>query len=828
MLWYQKDIQTIFETLETSENGISDTEAVERIHKYGANKLAVHKEPWWKVVIEPFKSVFVYVLLLAAAVSLLSHEPLDAVIITVIISVNAIIFYVQHYSTSRVLKSLTKHSKQEVTVVRGGESIVIDSVDIVPGDIIKMAEGERVPADARVVHEEIFLVDESSLTGESKPVNKHGSHIRKNRELYEQSNMVFQGSYVVSGSAVCVVVETGANTEFGKIAGLASVKPTTSPVQEKINDLIAFLVKAILGMSSVVFVLSLARGIAPAEALRFVLSLSVSAVPEGLPVALTVILVLGMKRMAKHNALVRSFKAIEDIGLVTVIATDKTGTLTKNLLSVVDSWSMDHKDVTKYAAMTVGDDAHLGDPLDKAIRTKLGLPKISPAKIYPFDISIRMSGAYFSSKGVVHIKGSPEHILQLSKVTAQEHTKVESAMHSFTSHGYRVIAFAKFESKKEPASLSEIKKGDLEFVGLISFADELRPEAKKAIAAAQKAGIEVKMITGDHFETAYNIGRQLGLASHEEQVVKGTDISSGTADLYSQVNEKSVFARILPDQKFNILQALKKSHITAMTGDGVNDVPALANAHVGISMGSGSSIAKDAGGIILLDDNFATIIRAVSEGRKIYDNIRRMLYYLLSTSLGEVLTMMIALVAGLPLPVTAIQILWINLVTDTALVLPLGLEPEEQGHMDRPPRKPGEPLLSKILLSRMVIVSLTMSLTSIATMFYLLSIDYTNSQVQTVIFTTLVVAQWANSFNARSEFKSSFTRLQNINYGLLVGLGVGLILQAVALFGGARELLGIVEVDTSILIWCSSISVLSVIAVAEIHKYVVNLLQKQD
>lgn len=823
MTWYQLTHEALYKELETSEQGLTKQEASARLEVYGPNQLSIHKDPWWRVILEPFQNVFVAVLAVAAIVSLVSHEALDAAIITAIIVVNAIIFYTQHYATSRVLRSLKKHSIQKVTVLRDNNQMVISSVDLVPGDIIFLNEGERIAADARIIHADALQLDESSLTGESTPVRKNASTLAKAKQIYEQDNMTFQGTYVTAGSAKAVVVETGSRTEYGKIAKLAASEQSKSPVQVKIDHLISLLVKTIAVVAVFVFILSLVRGIPMGEAIRFVLSLSVSAVPEGLPVALTVIIVLGMRRMARQKALVRSFKAIEDIGLVTTIATDKTGTLTKNRLSVVDQWTMipERTSLDTVAGNAIDSSAKRADPLDTALTEHIGSAEARTAdKVYPFDLALRMSGTYIRKDSVIYIKGSPEHLLSLAKLKKEQHHAAESAMRELASKGYRVIAFATYAvGNTPPDDLSVIRKGDLLFAGFLAFADELRPEAPAAIRAAQAAGIKVRLITGDHYETAYNIGKSIGLATHPAQVVKGTDLPSSPKALAAVIRDKTVFARILPEDKFKILKALKETEITAMTGDGVNDVPALANAHVGIAMGSGSDIARDAGGIVLLNDNFATIIKAIAEGRKIFDNIRRMLFYLLSTSLGEVMTMIGALLFGLPLPVTAIQILWINLVTDTALVLPLGLEPAEEGHMKRPPRRPKDPLLSRMLLSRMGVIALTMAIVTLSIVAILHSKGQSPAYIQTVAFMALIVAQWTNAFNARSEYQSSFARLKSKNYGMLVGFVIAFGLQMMVMFGPLQSVFNIQSVPIESLVLSSVVMAIAILLAGEVHKF---------
>jgi Ca2+-transporting ATPase len=823
MLWYKQNTEQLYENLETSENGLSKAEAVLRLKKYGPNQLDIHKDSIWQIILEPFKNVFVVVLIIAAIVSLSSHEFLDAAIIGIIIAINSIIYYLQSYATTKVLRSLKNHNIQQVNVIRNGDRQLVSSIDLVPGDILILSEGEKIPADSRVIHTDNLQVNEASLTGESVPVHKHASTLETTKQIFEQDNMLFQGTYVIAGTAKALVVGTGSLTEFSKIAELAVGDKSRSPVQEKIDKIVTLLVKIAAGLAIFVFILSLARGIPAPEALRFVLSLTVSAVPEGLPVALTVIIVLGMRRMAKQNALVRSFRAIEDIGLITTIATDKTGTLTKNHLKVVEEWSLGDMPVKSIAGLTIDMPEKQSDPLDQAIKEFIDISdnqKID--KLYSFEISIRMSGAYIAKNRSIYIKGSPEHILTKSKLSAKQHHLAESAIHNLASKGYRVVAFGMHKTKNEiPDDLKNIGDNDIEFVGFLAFADELRPEAKGAINAAQSAGISVRLITGDHYETAYNIGKQLGLATHPSQVIQGIDLPKNATSLVKVIKDKTVFARILPEDKFKILKSLKQTEITAMTGDGVNDVPALTNAHVGIAMGSGSDIAKDAGGIVLLDDNFATIVKAIAEGRKIFDNIRRMLFYLLSTSLGEVLTTVGALLFGLPLPVTAIQILWINLVTDTALVLPLGLEPEEDGIMQRPPRHPKDPLMSKILLTRILIISLTMAVVTLTAVVIMARQGYESPYIQTVAFLMLIVAQWMNAFNARSELKSSFSRLKKMNYGLMVGLVIAVFLQALVMFGPLGYVFDIQNIPISVLAITSGVMAVAILSVSELHKLLV-------
>lgn len=828
MDWYKQTKEDVFLSLKTSEQGLSSHEATDRLKQYGPNQLPVNKASFWKILIEPFKNIFIIILLVAALFSIISDEVVDAVIISIIILIDAGIFYSQQYTTNKVLRELKKHSAQMTSVLRGGKEYKIEVVQLVPGDIIRLHEGDKVSADARVIEAEELQLDEAILTGESLPLFKNSSHFEVDRPIYEQHNMVFQGTYVVAGSGLAVIVETGANTQFGKITSLISEDESDSPVKQKIDHLVKLLVKVAAIFAILVFGLELYRGIEFNEAIRFVLSMTVSAIPEGLPIALSVIVVLGMRRMAKQKALVRSFKAIEDIGLVTTIATDKTGTLTKNKLTVIDGWSYKGSDIKEVAAFTIDSQGNQFDPLDIAILNATKT-RIDIEKLYPFNLALRMSGAYDSQTQTIYIKGAPEHIVNLCRLDKKDKTEADSVIHQYASKGYRVIAFAKLTAVSQPPKdLSQIKKSSLQLIGFLAFADELRKNVIPAINQAKEAGIKVCLITGDHFETAYNIGQQVGLVDSMDQVIVGTDLPEDLDELAEVIKTKTIFSRILPEDKFRILKALKKTEVTAMTGDGVNDVPAIFNAHVGIAMGSGSDIAKDASGLVLLNDNFATIVKAVAEGRKIYDNIRRMLFYLLSTSLGEVLSMVGALAFGLPLPVTAIQILFINLATDTAMVIPLGLEPAEAGYMSRPPRGKNDPLLSRVLLSRMLVISLTMAIMTIASVAVLLDQGYDLAYVRTVAFIILIVSQWANAFNARSEFESLFTRLKTINKGIFISLAIAVLAQAVTMFTPVGNFFGVARIPFMQQLTISLITVAIMITVSEIHKVITRLVVRRN
>lgn len=831
MLYYTKSIRQSLDELDVSEHGLAVSEAEERLRLYGPNSIKITGEPLWRKIVEPFANVFMAVLFIAAIISILHGAQLDAIIIAVIMAVSAVIYYVQRFSTERVLRSLQKHHAQTVEVLRDSKIKQLDASLLVPGDIIILKEGEKVPADARLIALQSLRVDESQLTGESLPVNKRLEPLPDEKEVYERNNMLFQGSFVISGEATAVVVTTGNNTEFGQLAALTTNTKQESPVQHKINVLLSQIITVIAGMAVVAFGLSLMRGMDVAESLRFVIALSVSAVPESLPVAISVILVLGMRRMAAKKALVRTMSAIETMGVITTIATDKTGTLTKNKLTVQSVWQPAHAphNFNKIIERSINYNVHkMHDPLDTALHEYVtddteSTQKHLPIVIFPFDQTTAMSGNlwHHADSFELVVKGAPELVLHRSDITENEHEIANIELHKLTSQGYRVIAVAQATLDHKINSFNELTRKDkLSFIGFIAVADILRPEAKKAIQTAINAGISVRMITGDHYETAYHIGRQLGMVERRDQVFDSRKLHvMSDEEVEEVIGSIRVFSRVIPEHKYRILTLLKKHNITAMTGDGVNDVPALASAHVGIAMGSGAHIAKDAGDIILLDDNFKSIVEAIHEGRTIFGNIRRMLYYLLATNAGEVLTMIGALAINLPLPLVPVQILWVNLVTDTSMVIPLGLEPGEKTNMMRPPRRPKAPILSKFIVSRIGVVALTIAALTLG-LYSFYSARYGHEYGRTIAFCSLVVMQWASAFSARSDYESTISRLRIFNGKFYVGLAIAVSLQLLAVFGPLGPLLHVTSVTIGDLFISSTIAFLVPIIIIEIHKFI--------
>lgn len=831
MLYYNKSVASTLDDLKVTDKGLSVSDAKERLAIHGPNTIKVHGEPLWKKIVEPFANVFMLVLFIAAALSVVQGHALDAGIILAIMFISATIYYVQRFSTDRILRSLQSHTAQDVDTLRDGQFVAIDTSLLVPGDVIQLAEGEKVPADARVMLASSVRTDEALLTGESLPVSKQVEPLDGDKEVYERSNMLFQGSFVVSGEVTAIVVYTGNDTEFGQLAALSSGTDMTSPVQQKIDKLITRIIAGVTAVAIVAFGLALLRGMELAESIRFVMALAVSAVPESLPIAISVILVFGMRRMAAKKALIRNMRAIETVGVITTIATDKTGTLTKNKLTVQEVWQPAHtrENIARHVALSVNNNsAKSHDPLDIAMlefaqHERAPEPKTKPIISLPFDQLAAMSGnIWHKGEGYeLYIKGAPEHVLARSSLTSGEEEEAIHALHQLTGQGYRVIALAETYLKGEVAAFSDIPKSHpLTFVGFIAVADVLRPEAKRAIAAAQSAGVTVRMITGDHLETAFHIGKELGMVTSRDQVFDSRKMNvMSDAELLMVIDNVRIFSRVIPEHKFRILSLLKTTNITAMTGDGVNDVPALVNAHVGVAMGSGSQIAKDAGDIILLDNNFKSIIDAMREGRIIFANIRRMLIYLLSTNAGEVMVAIGALLIGVPIPLVPVQILWVNLVTDTSLVIPIGLEPGEKTVMVHKPKRPDAPILSKFMIGRMILMALTMAAVTLV-LYVVFSNMYGTEYGRTIAFSALVVMQWANALNARSDYQSLLGRMKVLNVHFIIGMTVAVTMQMLALFGPLQDLLHIHPVSIGDLFYTGLIAFTIPIVVVEIHKFI--------
>ena len=831
MLIYELSAKQTLERFQTnSDTGLSDIEVEKRRRKFGRNELETKGTPLWRKLLEPFMDIFMVMLLIALLLSIIQGALTESIMIAVIIAINAVIDYVQQFSTERILRNLRQKTVQPVEVLRNGEKTEIDASELVPGDIVILDEGDRIPADGRVLDENGLRTNESMLTGESDSIAKDANKITGNRKIYEQKNMVFSGSFVVMGQARMLVIATGNNTEYGRIASLASSAEAESPIQQKIGKLVGKIAIVVVVLAAIAFILQLTQGVSFFSATEFTLAMIVSAVPEGLPIAISVVLALGAKRMAKKNALVKEMRAIESIGIVTTIASDKTGTLTENKLSVTNTWALDDStDFINVIARTALPEGISTDTLDLAIirylkqRGQAALipddgSHIDPIRSYAFNQDLKMSGNLYEKNQLV-IKGAPETVIARCRLSQANRDKIEAAMLRMTSKGHRVLAIAKATLDAGITELDHLdNNAKFTFLGLFSVADTLRPEAPKAIGQALRAGVHVKMITGDHWQTAYEIGKELGLAKDETEVFDCSKMGKITDDnLADIIHHTSVFARVTPEDKFRILDVLKRSEVVAMTGDGVNDVPALANSHVGISMGNSPSIVQDAGDIVLLDNNFKNIVVAMQEGRVILTNIRRMLIYLLSTNAGEAVTIIGALLLGGGQILYPIQVLWVNLVTDSLMVVPIGLEPPEDHYMKQKPEPKNAPILDSILITRMIIVALTMAAITLGAYFFFAR-NFSHDQASTIAFHALVVMQWANAFNVRGNYESVFQRLKTPNWKFFATLAVAILLQVLALTGPLQPFLHIAPVPVEPLLITTIISFILPIVAVELHK----------
>lgn len=834
--------QTVKDTLETLKvdpaTGLSTKEVIKRQATYGKNTLNVSETPLWRKLLEPFRDIFMLILVAALVLSLIQHDWIEAAAIGVIIIANIVIYYVQRFSTERILRSLKQQTQHGVTVLRDGDEQEVDAAELVPGDIVILHEGDRIPADGRIILESGLLADEALLTGESEAIAKDAKAISGQKKVYEQRNMVFSGAFVFTGTGRFVVTATGDHTEYGRIASLASSVEESSPISEKINRLVIKIAIAVVIIAVVAFVVQLIDGIAIFDALKFTLAMIVSAVPEGLPIAISIILALCAKRMAKKQALIKELKAIESLGVVTTIASDKTGTLTENRLGLKEIWSSNppaafrtalaRATLLESALIDDNNDTTTADPLDTCILNylsdqKFDLKKLQPVHAYAFDQSLKLSGSlYRGDKGELElaVKGAPEVILDRTRIGQAARKDIEAKFVELAGKGYKVIAIASAKIHHEINELGRLDKDTVfHFEGFIAIADALRAEAPAAIKQTRRMGVAIKMVTGDHAGTAYAIGKELGLASDVSEVLDCSKLGTiSDDDLADLVRTTTIFARVTPEDKFRILNAIKQTEVCAMTGDGVNDVPALVGAHVGIAMGDSPSIVQDAGDIVLLDNNFKNITEAIKESRTVLANIRRMLAYLLATNAGEALTMIGALIFFGSQLLTPIQILWVNLVTDSLLVIPLGLEPPEAAVLRQKPEAKDAPILSTKMIIRMCVLAVLMA--SVTMLAYYLADHFLDSHAQanTVAFTALVVMQWSGALTSRGIFESVRQRLKVRHTSFGWALLAAVILQLLALFGPLAIVVETVAVPPLALLFTAVIAFLIPLVVMELLK----------
>lgn len=850
MRWHQKDINEVIGGLGTSIQGISKEEAQERLNEYGPNELREKKKKIpFIIFLDQFKDFMILILIAAALISGIIGEPSDTIAIIVIVLLNAVIGFVQEYRAEKAMAALKKMAAPEAIAIRDGIPVNIPAFQLVPGDVVILEAGKVVPADMRLIESVNLRIDEAALTGESVPVEKHTEPLQdEHLPISDRKNMAYKGTFVTYGRGKGVVIATGMSTELGKIATMLQEDgEVKTPLQKRLAKFGQKLAIAVLIICAIVFGIGIIRGEAPLLMFLTAISLAVAAIPEALPAVVTISLALGAKKMVKQNALIRKLPAVETLGSVTYICSDKTGTLTLNRMKVEEIWlneeimkgSMDQGverpsgktleplnprtlESLFFAALALSNDAQLdaggsiiGDPTEVAlykIAKDKGFDKAELEKDFPrvaeipFDSDRKCMTTFHrwfiqrdqrskernSYKVISYTKGAIEMLIEkadnimtsdgLKSLDKGEIIKISDRM---ADEGLRVLGVTMREWDALPDDMSpdNVETG-LTILGLVGLMDPPREEVKEAVGLCKTAGIKPVMITGDHPLTARAIAKRLGIIDDDHKaIITGRELEKlSFKEFEERVEHIRVYARVAPEQKLKIVKALQdKGQFVAMTGDGVNDAPALKRADIGIAMGiTGTDVSKEAAHMILLDDNFATIVNAVREGRKIFDNIRKFIKYLLTTNSGEIWTLSLAPLVGLPMPLLPIHILWINLVTDGLPALALSVEPAEGDVMSRPPRHPKESIFAHGLGAHAIWVGFLMG--CIVLFVQVWSIKTGHAHWQTMVFTVLCLTQLGHVLAIRSEKESLFTIGFFSNEYLLGAVVFTLILQMATIY----------------------------------------------
>ncbi len=841
---YNLGVDEALRLLDSRRSGLSDTAAKARLLRYGANELKARKKtPPVVIFLRQFLSPLIYVLLAAAIISIIVRHFIDAWVILGVLLLNAAAGFIQETRAERAMEALIQMAAPKAKVRRGGKAQVLSAGEIVPGDILLFETGDKVPADARLIEASNLKVNEAALTGESMPVDKHTEALGEVIPVADRKNMVYMGTIVTYGRATAMAVRTGMSTEIGKIAtAIQEVKPEKTPLQKGISKLNRYIVTIFLGVLGLLVVTGLLKGLGWMDVFLLAVAAAVSAIPEGLPAVVTVVLAAGMRLMARRNAIIRKLVAVETLGSATVICSDKTGTLTLSEMTVrrlyVDGQWIEvsgegydpqgefHRDghtlnpenepqltlLLRIGALC--NDSLLtceqrfcsiyGDPTEGALvvaAAKTGMNKEKLEKTFPRldEIPFQSEKQYMATLHprdggrVVYVKGGVERLLSLSKYhltgnrvvpLAEADTRaIMQANIDMAGEAMRVIAIAYVDLPTESEELiDEDIRGSLVFVGLAGMADPPREEAREAARLCQQAGIKVVMITGDHKVTGESVARQLNLLPGK--AVTGAELQDmSDEELSRQVEDISVFARIEPLHKLRIVDALKShGHVVAMTGDGVNDAPALKAADIGIAMGiTGTDVAKEASNMVLADDNFASVVAAVEEGRAIISRLRNVIFFLLSTNLGELLALILSVLFIGKAPLLAVQIIWVNLVTDTAAAIPLGLEPKFGDELKQPPRHPRVGLIFPGLLLRIGFLAVLMS-AGIFLVFNWAQARVSLEEARTIAFTSMVAFEWFRAFNARSDEYTVFRLGVFRNRWLLIAIGAAVLLQLAVIY----------------------------------------------
>lgn len=827
--WHNMVVNEIMKIYDTSMDGLSAPMIIKRIEQYGKNILPKKKrDSLFKIFIRQMMDPIVLLLFITVIFSLLIHEVVDAIAILFIIVVDLIMGTFQEWKAEKNAEGLSCLIHNMVLVIRSGKEQVMDSSELVPGDIVLLESGNRVSADLRIIESSNLQIDESVLTGESVAVVKEACIVMESTPLAERRNMVYAGTSVSSGRAKCIVVETASNTEIGKIAfSVIQTKEEKSPLtirMEKFSKQISLLVVII---AILIAFLLFYKNVPGSQIFLSVIALSVSAMPEGLPLALTMALTIASNRMAKKNVIVKKLNAVESLGSCTVIASDKTGTLTineqtaKNIVLPSDHvfavegigyndrgeiipTSPEYENLCLLGVlnneatldMEDGDWKYLGDSIDVAFlslgrKAHVSSNEISIIKRIPYESENKYSAVFYQKKDRLHftVKGSIEKVLEFCSYMRQGEQIVPiDTVHllrqneDYASRGYRMIALA--DGVVE--SINDISPSSLVFEGMVAFMDPVREEVKNSILECKRAGIRVVMITGDHPLTAYSIALELNLAREYNEVTTGIEVeeyfAKGEQQFLQFVSSKSVFTRVTPMQKLQIVDAYKRmGEFVAVTGDGVNDSPALKTANIGIAMGSGTDVAKDTASMIVVDDNFTSIVAGVKEGRNAYSNIRKVSYMLLSCGLAEVLFFLLSIFFDLDMPLVAIQLLWLNIVTDGLQDFALSFERAEMDIMDIPPRSTKESIFNKELFIEVLLSGVGIGLLVFAVWAYLLHSGMEVSQARGYVMVLMVFIQNIHVFNCRSERHSTFSISIFSNPLILFSIVSSIVLQIIVM-----------------------------------------------